>query len=76
MIGGLFAGTEEAPVMLSCSRGALTKAIAAWVLWRRWKRGSKDRYFQEASDVDKLVPEGIEGRVPYRGSVSGIDAIS
>jgi IMP dehydrogenase len=36
------------------------------------EQGSKDRYFQDASDADKLVPEGIEGRVPYRGSVRNI----
>jgi IMP dehydrogenase len=36
------------------------------------EKGSKDRYFQEASDPDKLVPEGIEGRVPYRGPLGGV----
>ena len=36
------------------------------------EKGSKDRYFQDASDADKLVPEGIEGRVPYRGPLSGV----
>ncbi|GAB6410289.1 hypothetical protein bcgnr5379_63500 [Bacillus cereus] len=36
------------------------------------EQGSKDRYFQDASDADKLVPEGIEGRVPYRGSLGGV----
>src|SRR3546814_11703026 len=36
------------------------------------EKGSKDRYFQDSSDADKLVPEGIEGRVPYRGPLSGV----
>jgi IMP dehydrogenase len=61
MIGGLFAGTEEAPGEVNCSRAAATRATAAWVRWARWSKGSKDRYFQDASDADKLVPEGIEG---------------
>jgi IMP dehydrogenase len=56
----------------SCSRAAATRATAAWARWARWSKGSKDRYFQDASDADKLVPEGIEGRVPYRGPLRNI----
>ncbi|KAK2701773.1 hypothetical protein QYM36_019583 [Artemia franciscana] len=56
MIGGMFAGTEEAPV----NRCDVTK------------HGSSDRYFQESDEIEKLVPEGIEGRVPYKGPVSAI----
>ena len=56
-----------------CTKAAPTKCIAAWELSARWRRrkGSKDRYFQsDIDEVGKLVPEGIEGRVPYRGSLS------
>ena len=56
-----------------CSRAAATRATAAWARSARCRRAVADRYFQEAGDenpnADKLVPEGIEGRVPYKGSV-------
>ena len=73
MIGGLFAGTEEAPGQVELYQGRSYKsyrgmgslgAMAA-------KHGSSDRYFQEGADqIEKLVPEGIEGRVPYKGSLA------
>ena len=45
-----------------------TRATEAWVRWRPWKKGSKDRYFQaNETDAKKLVPEGIAARVPYKG---------
>ncbi len=72
MIGGLFAGTEEAPGDVELFQGRTYKSYRGMGSLAAMEKGSKDRYFQEASDVDKLVPEGIEGRVPYRGSVSGI----
>ncbi|AXI83214.1 IMP dehydrogenase [Xylella taiwanensis] len=72
MIGGLFAGTEEAPGDVELFQGRTYKSYRGMGSLAAMEKGSKDRYFQDASDVDKLVPEGIEGRVPYRGSVSGI----
>jgi IMP dehydrogenase len=72
MIGGLFAGTEEAPGEVELFQGRSYKSYRGMGSLAAMEKGSKDRYFQDASDADKLVPEGIEGRVPYRGSVSGI----
>ncbi|MBL8245054.1 MAG: IMP dehydrogenase, partial [Rhodanobacteraceae bacterium] len=67
MIGGLFAGTEEAPGEVELYQGRSYKSYRGMGSLGAMQRGSKDRYFQDDSDADKLVPEGIEGRVPYRG---------
>ena len=72
MIGGLFAGTEEAPGEVELFQGRSYKSYRGMGSLGAMEKGSKDRYFQDASDADKLVPEGIEGRVPYRGPVGGI----
>lgn len=72
MIGGLFAGTEEAPGEVELFQGRSYKSYRGMGSLSAMEKGSKDRYFQDASDADKLVPEGIEGRVPYRGSVATI----
>ena len=71
MIGSLFAGTEESPGETLLFQGRSYKVYRGMGSIEAMKKGSKDRYFQ--SDVEsekKLVPEGIEGRVPYRGSLS------
>ncbi|TWT23707.1 IMP dehydrogenase [Luteimonas marina] len=72
MIGGLFAGTEESPGEVELFQGRSYKSYRGMGSLGAMEKGSKDRYFQDASDADKLVPEGIEGRVPYRGPLSGI----
>ncbi len=72
MIGGLFAGTEEAPGEIELFQGRSYKSYRGMGSLGAMEKGSKDRYFQDASDADKLVPEGIEGRVPYRGSIGSI----
>ena len=72
MIGGLFAGTEESPGETELLQGRSYKSYRGMGSLGAMEKGSKDRYFQDASDADKLVPEGIEGRVPYRGPLSGV----
>ncbi len=74
MIGGLFAGTEEAPGEVELYQGRSYKSYRGMgsLGAMAQKQGSKDRYFQETEEVEKLVPEGIEGRVPYKGSVLGV----
>lgn len=72
MIGGLFAGTEEAPGDVELFQGRSYKSYRGMGSLGAMELGSKDRYFQDASDADKLVPEGIEGRVPYRGHLGSI----
>ncbi len=72
MIGGLFAGTEEAPGEIELFQGRSYKSYRGMGSLGAMEKGSKDRYFQDASDADKLVPEGIEGRVPYRGALGSI----
>jgi IMP dehydrogenase len=74
MIGSLFAGTDEAPGEVELYQGRSYKSYRGMgsLGAMAQKHGSKDRYFQETSDVQKLVPEGIEGRVPYKGSVLGV----
>ena len=70
MIGSLLAGTEEAPGEVILYQGRSYKTYRGMGSIAAMKKGSKDRYFQaDVSDADKLVPEGIEGRVPYKGSV-------
>ena len=72
MIGGLFAGTEESPGELVIYQGRSYKAYRGMGSIEAMRDGSKDRYYQgeEVVEPDKLVPEGIVGRVPYRGSLS------
>jgi IMP dehydrogenase len=70
MIGSLLAGTEEAPGDVILYQGRSYKSYRGMGSIGAMKEGSRDRYFQsEVSEADKLVPEGIEGRVPYKGSV-------
>lgn len=75
MLGGLFAGTEEAPGEVELFQGRSYKSYRGMgsLGAMAQQQGSSDRYFQEDTDqVEKLVPEGIEGRVPYKGSVLAI----
>jgi len=73
MIGSLFAGTDESPGDLVLYQGRSYKIYRGMGSLGAMKRGSKDRYGQGATtETQKLVPEGIEGRVPHRGSVSAI----
>lgn len=68
MLGSLLAGTEESPGEIEIYQGRSYKVYRGMGSLGAMKQGSKDRYFQE--DVKKLVPEGVEGRVPYRGTVA------
>jgi IMP dehydrogenase len=71
MIGGLFAGTEESPGETILFQGRTYKVYRGMGSLEAMKEGSRDRYFQEETDMEKkLVPEGIVGRVPYRGSLA------
>ncbi|TSA11102.1 MAG: IMP dehydrogenase [Deltaproteobacteria bacterium] len=71
MIGSLFAGTEESPGETVLYQGRTYKVYRGMGSLEAMKRGSKDRYFQEnIEQLSKLVPEGIEGRVPYRGPLA------
>ena len=73
MIGGMFAGTEEAPGEVELFQGRSYKSYRGMGSVAAMQQGSKDRYFQDTTDeLEKLVPEGIEGRVPYKGSVLAI----
>jgi IMP dehydrogenase len=72
MIGGLFAGTEEAPGEVELFQGRSYKSYRGMGSIGAMQQGSKDRYFQHDVSADKLVPEGIEGRVPYKGTLSGV----
>jgi IMP dehydrogenase len=71
MLGGLFAGTEEAPgETVELFQGRSYKSYRGMGSLGAMKDGAADRYFQDAdANVEKLVPEGIEGRVPYKGPV-------
>ena len=69
MLGSLFAGTEESPGDVELFEGRSYKVYRGMGSIAAMHKGSSDRYFQEGSAADKLVPEGIEGRVPYRGSL-------
>ncbi len=70
MIGSLFAGTEESPGEMEIFKGRSFKGYRGMGSLAAMKEGSGDRYFQGDQVVEKLVPEGIEGRVPYRGSLA------
>jgi IMP dehydrogenase len=77
MMGGMFAGTEEAPGEVILYQGRSYKSYRGMGSIGAMRAGSADRYFQENDEsanpnADKLVPEGVEGRVPYKGSVVGI----
>ncbi len=74
MIGGMFAGTEEAPGEVELYQGRSYKSYRGMgsLGAMQQKQGSSDRYFQESSDADKLVPEGIEGRVAYKGGLGAV----
>ncbi len=74
MLGGLFAGTEEAPGEVELFQGRSYKSYRGMGSIGAMQQGSSDRYFQEseAANQDKLVPEGVEGRVPYKGSVLAV----
>ncbi|WP_295522386.1 IMP dehydrogenase [uncultured Pseudacidovorax sp.] len=76
MMGGMFAGTEEAPGEVILYQGRSYKSYRGMGSIGAMQQGSADRYFQESStgnpNADKLVPEGIEGRVPYKGSMISI----
>jgi len=73
MIGSLFAGTEEAPGEMIIYEGRKFKSYRGMGSIEAMEEGSKDRYFQDAEDdIKKLVPEGITGRVPFKGTVSEV----
>lgn len=73
MLGGLFAGTEEAPGEIELFQGRSYKSYRGMGSLGAMQQGSSDRYFQDnVSNQDKLVPEGVEGRVPYKGSVLAV----
>jgi len=74
MLGGLFAGTEEAPGEVELFQGRSYKSYRGMgsLGAMSQQQGSSDRYFQDTTEAEKLVPEGIEGRVPYKGSMIAI----
>jgi IMP dehydrogenase len=72
MVGSLLAGTEESPGEMEIHQGRYFKVYRGMGSMGAMKEGSSDRYFQESAEAKKLVPEGIEGRVPYRGSLQEI----
>jgi len=75
MMGGLFAGTEESPGEVELYQGASYKSYRGMgsLGAMAQSNGSRDRYFQDASaEIEKLVPEGVEGRVPYKGGIVAI----
>jgi len=72
MLGSMFAGTEEAPGEVELYQGRSYKSYRGMGSLGAMSQGSSDRYFQDEAEADKLVPEGIEGRVPYRGPLRSI----
>jgi len=74
MIGGMFAGTEEAPGEVELYQGRSYKTYRGMgsLGAMTQQHGSADRYFQENDEIEKLVPEGVEGRVPYKGALSAV----
>lgn len=73
MVGNLLAGSDESPGETILYQGRTYKVYRGMGSLGAMQKGSKDRYFQaDVTDMDKLVPEGIEGKVPYRGSASGV----
>ena len=73
MLGGMFAGTEEAPGETELFQGRSYKSYRGMGSVAAMQNGSSDRYFQDPqNNADKFVPEGVEGRVPYKGSMLGV----
>ncbi|HHP5403707.1 TPA: IMP dehydrogenase [Aeromonas veronii] len=72
MVGSMFAGTEEAPGEIELYQGRSFKSYRGMGSLGAMSKGSSDRYFQTDNAADKLVPEGIEGRVPYKGRLKEI----
>lgn len=73
MLGGLFAGTEEAPGEIELFQGRSYKTYRGMGSLGAMRKGSADRYFQDKEiSEEKMVPEGVEGRVPYKGSIKGV----
>ena len=72
MVGSMFAGTEEAPGEIELYQGRAFKSYRGMGSLGAMAKGSSDRYFQSDNAADKLVPEGIEGRIPYKGSLKEI----
>lgn len=72
MIGGILAGTEESPGETVLFQGRTYKVYRGMGSLGAMEKGGKDRYFQAGRPAAKLVPEGIEGRVPYKGTLSGV----
>ncbi|WP_440616435.1 IMP dehydrogenase [Cysteiniphilum sp. 6C5] len=72
MVGGLFAGTEESPGEVELFQGRSYKSYRGMGSLGAMAKGSSDRYFQDSVDAKKLVPEGIEGRVPYKGTLAAV----
>ncbi|TXL63404.1 IMP dehydrogenase [Cerasibacillus terrae] len=70
MLGSLLAGTKESPGEMEIYQGRSYKVYRGMGSLGAMKAGSKDRYFQESADVKKLVPEGIEGRIAYKGTLA------
>ena len=70
MIGSLFAGTDESPGEIVLFQGRSYKVYRGMGSIGAMEQGTKDRYFQSGVKSTKLVPEGVEGRVPYKGAVS------
>ena len=72
MIGGLFAGTEESPGETILYQGRTFKSYRGMGSLGAMEAGSADRYAQDTAERGKSVPEGVEGRVPYKGSLAGL----
>ncbi|HEW91202.1 MAG TPA: guanosine monophosphate reductase, partial [Thermotogaceae bacterium] len=72
MLGSIFAGTDEAPGEAIIYQGRKFKTYRGMGSLGAMKEGSKDRYFQEDVEPEKLVPEGVEGMVPYKGKVADV----
>ncbi|WP_311420643.1 IMP dehydrogenase, partial [Kingella denitrificans] len=73
MLGGMFAGTDEAPGEIELYQGRAYKSYRGMGSLGAMSQGSSDRYFQEKTDnTEKYVPEGIEGRVPHKGPIINI----
>ena len=72
MVGSMLAGTEEAPGEVILFQGRSYKSYRGMGSVGAMARGSADRYFQKEASADKLVPEGIEGQVPYKGAVAAV----
>ena len=73
MLGSLFAGTDESPGEIELYQGRSYKSYRGMGSLGAMQKGAADRYFQDSEmNVDKLVPEGVEGRVPYKGSAIGV----